>query len=117
MPISLLKVDHNTQESTYSAEMAALPQNDGNQQLFTEGQAHLWVPDEQKFMFVGGGNPEKKNVPLKKCFLYSVFNFDDVEELEDIRLRREMCSLAVMGGTSHGEKYDSKILAVGGWFN
>ena len=117
MPISLLKVDHNIQESSYSAEMAALPKMDDNQQLFFEGQAHLWIPDEQKFMFAGGEIPGKKDGFLKKCFLYSVFNFDDIEELEDIRVGRAMCSLAVMGGTVGGRKYDSKVLAAGGWLN
>lgn len=68
-------------------------------------------------MFVAGTNALKKDLPLKKSFLYSVFNFDDVEELEDIRLRREMCSLALMGGVRNGRKHDSKVLAVGGWSN
>ena len=81
------------------------------------GQAHIWIPEEQKFMFVAGTNTDKKSLPLKKCFLYSVFNLEDVEVLEDIRLRRELCSLALMGGFINGQKYDSKVLAVGGWFN
>ena len=68
-------------------------------------------------MFVAGTNTLKKDLPLKKSFLYSVFNLDDVEELEDIRLRREMCSLVLIGGVRNGRKYDSKVLAVGGWSN
>ena len=97
--------------------MAPLPQGESDPHLFTQGQAHLWVPEEQKFMFVAGANALKKDLPLKKSFLYSVFDSDDVEELEDIRLCREMCSLVLIGGVRNGRKYDSKVLAVGGWSN
>jgi len=63
-------------------------------------------------MFVGGQNKDKTNSPLKKAFLYSLFNPNDIETLEDIRLRREICSLSFIGGKS-----DQKVLAVGGFSN
>jgi hypothetical protein len=69
----------------------------GDQSLFVQGQAHVWIPEEQKFMFVGGSNKEKSSAPLRTAFLYSVFNPSDVETLEDIKLRRELCSLSLIG--------------------
>ena len=84
----------------------------GDQALFVPGQAHIWIPDEQKFMFVGGSNKEKGSSPLKRAFLYSVLNPLDLESLEDIKLRREFCSLSLIGG-----RKDQKIIAVGGYSN
>jgi len=66
-------------------------------------------------MFVGGKNAGRQNIPLKSSFLFSIFNPEDVENLEDIRLRREQSSLCLMNGVPElNKKYDSKVLAVGG---
>jgi hypothetical protein len=57
-------------------------------------------------------------MPHKSAFLFSFFNPEDVEDLGDLRGRREQCSLCLMNGISIDNKnYDSKILAVGGYKN
>ena len=61
---------------------------------------------------------EKVNMPLKSSFLFNIFNPEDVEDLADLRGRREMSSLCLMNGISIDNKnYESKILAVGGYKN
>jgi hypothetical protein len=62
-------------------------------------------------MFVGGAGA--KNLPVKKAFLFNVFNPTDIENLEEIRLRRQYCSLSLIGDGKSGRK----VLAVGGMFN
>ena len=66
-------------------------------------------------MMAGGKNSQKVSVPLRKAFLYSLANNEDVENLEEMLLRRESCSLCLMQAPS--ESLDSKVLAVGGHFD
>lgn len=76
-------------------------------------QAHLFVPDEQKYLFVGGQDPETE-LPLKKAFLHSIFNPNDTELLEEMRLKRQECSLALIETVG---AQDQKVLVVGGQSN
>ena len=61
---------------------------------------------------------EEVSIPQQKSFLFNIFNPDDVEDLGDLRNRRELCSLCLMNGISiDNQNYDSKVLAVGGYKN
>ena len=67
-------------------------------------------------MFVGGASAGRQKIPLKSSFLFSIFNPEDVEHLEDVRLRREQSTLCLMNGVPElNKKYDSKVVAVGGF--
>ena len=45
-------------------------------------QAYLWIPAEQRFMIVGGRNPQKTTEVLRSAFFFSTVIADDVEELQ-----------------------------------
>lgn len=106
----LLKIDVNAEERSCSARFVDQCED---QKLFVASQAHLFIPDEQKFMFVGGQDPNTE-LPVKRAFLHSIVNPADTEMLEDMRLKRQECSLALIE-TSAAQ--DQKVLVVGGQSN
>lgn len=66
-------------------------------------------------MFTGGKNKENPQLPHQKTFFFNTFNPEDIENLEEARLRRESCSLGMVG--SLGKTQDQKVIAVGGFQN
>jgi len=57
-----------------------LPYSD-NLNIVKFNQAHLWIPEEQKFLIVGGRNPNKTSEILKSAQLFSYYNQQENEEL------------------------------------
>lgn len=106
----LLKIDVNSEQQRLTARF--VDQGD-DLKLFVASQAHLFIPDEQKFMFVGGQDP-KTELPTKRAFLHSIMNPGDTEMLEDMRLKRQECSLALIETSA---SQDQKVLVVGGQSN
>ena len=66
-------------------------------------------------MFVGGRNKDNLELPLKGTFLSSCLNENDFEKLEDIRLRRQNCTLALV--CPDKDCNNNKVIAVGGFYN
>jgi hypothetical protein len=57
----MIKIDKASTEGFYSAEISDLP---NVSQQFVTNQSHLWVPNENKFMLVGGTDLKIPQVPL-----------------------------------------------------
>ena len=59
-------------------------------------------------MCVGGSDPQKPLVPLKSAFMFSIQQPETVENLVEPRIRRECCTLALLG--------NEKVLVAGGGY-
>ena len=68
-----MQIDKNSSANDYSVIFSGLENFGETQAKFVPNQAYLYISEEQKFIFAGGRDIEKVNIPFKNSFLLRIW--------------------------------------------